>query len=229
MKSRNLIITGLIFLIATLAIQVVFAAPGKTKSADQIYLVELKGLKKRGTCDSTKYKITNLDSSITIQTSHHFTNGVGVQVYEFEGSIGPGETQIYDLSRMDDLPQYFRGDVLVTSTREISGIKLPFPPCGVSIEGPPFGNTNINTSYTFTATVTPDDALLPITYTWYEYGKPPIIHTNGISDSVELTWTTGGGKQVHLNVKNSMGSIAVRILIYIDDGSGRIYFPLTIR
>lgn len=229
MKGRYLFILGIVFLIASLVIQVGFSAPENIFSADESYQVELSDLKKRGACDSTKYTVTNLESSITIQTSHYFTNNDGVQVYVFASSIGPGETQTYDLASMDDLPKYFRGDVLVTSAGEISGNKLFFPPCGISIEGPSFGNTKIDTSYTFTATVTPEDALLPITYTWYEYGKPPIIHTNGIRDSVELSWTKSGLKQIFLYVENAVGSVNIRILVFIDAGFGRIYIPITIR
>jgi len=227
MKSRYLVIPGLILLIAVVFIQVVYAAPGENNRPNGRYEVEFYDLKKRGTCDSTKYIITNLESSITIQTSHYFTNGDSVQEYVFASSIGPSETQTFDLASLDDLPENFSGDVLITSTGEISGTVLPFPPCDISIEGTLIGE--INTLYTFTANVYPPEALLPITYSWYEYGKPPIIHTNGISDSVELSWTTGGWKQIFVNAKNSMGSITGRFLVFIDLGSDRIFIPITMR
>ena len=94
-----------------------------------------------------------------------------LQVYEFESSIEPGETKTYDLAEMDGLPHYFQGSVMVTSAGEITGTKLPFPPCGISIEcSPEFPFTGkINTPYTCTATVTPEDALQPITITWIEW------------------------------------------------------------
>jgi len=168
MKHRTTIIPIILILFTSIIIQVVLAAPGDNNSPNDVYRVELFDLKKRGSCDSTKYTITNIDS-YRITTAHNFTDNDGLDVFTFNSNIDYGETKTYDLGSMDSLPQYFVGDVLVASTGEITGTKLPFPPCGISIDGPPIGSININTPYTFTATVSPEDTLLPITITWYEW------------------------------------------------------------
>jgi hypothetical protein len=227
MKFRNLVIPGLILLIATVYIQGGLAAPGDNNSPNDFYRVELFDLKKRGSCDSTKYTITNIDN-YRITTAHNFTNNDGLDVFTFNSNIDYGETKTYDLSSMDSLPQDFTGDVLVKSTGEITGTKLPFPPCGISIDGPPFGSININTPYTFTATVTPEDALLPITITWYEWNaETQDWYIIGIGDSVELYWTTGGWKQLHVSAENSIGSVNVQVFIYVN--LEQIFLPITIK
>lgn len=227
MKHRNLVIPGLVLLIAIVCIPVVPAATGDKISPNAFYEVELFDIKKRGACDSTKYTITNVDTYL-IETAHIFTNKDGAEVHRFDVSIGLGETKTYDLGSMDLLPQDFVGDVLVLGTGEITGTKLHFPPCGISIDGPPIGSININTPYTFIATVTPEDALLPITITWYEWiSEQQDWHIIGIGNSVELSWTTGGGKQLHVSAENSIGSVNVQVLIYVN--TEEIYLPLTIK
>ena len=170
MKQRNLVILGLILLIAIIFIQVALAAPGNTKEHDFIYEVNLFDLKKRGSCDSYKYTITNIDS-YPITTNHSITTKGGPEVFSFDSQIDIGETKTYDLHNMDEVPQYVPVNVSVTSIGEITGTKLDFPPCDISIECSlefPFIG-KINTPYTCTATVTPEEALKPITITWYEW------------------------------------------------------------
>jgi hypothetical protein len=230
MKKRNLVILGLIVLISSLFIRIALAAPRHTRAPNFIYEVKLFDLKKRGSCDSTKYTITNIDSN-PITTNHTFNFSAGLQVYEFESSIGPGETKTYDLAEMDGLPYYFQGSVTVTSAGEITGTKLDFPPCDISIECslefPIIGK--INTPYTCTATVTPEDALKPITITWYAWNaETQDWHIIGIGDTVELSWTTGGWNQVIVIAQNSIGSVQVRLLI-LNDVSNLIFIPITIK
>jgi hypothetical protein len=227
MKYHRLITPGLIFLIAIAYLPVVLAAASNNPS---IYQVELFDLKKRGKCDSTKYTITNLDSQ-SIIPSHSFLNDEGQEVYGFtSSSISPGETRTYDLSSMDALPPYFIGDLRVTSTGEISGAVLPFPPCDLSIEcSPELQNPGeINTIYTCKATVTPPDLLLPLTIFWYEWDAAQeenrII---GIGQEVALTWTTTGWHQFYVAAENPVGSITRRFLIYIDGSA--FYLPILIK
>ena len=64
----------------------------------------------------------------------------------------------------------------------------PVPPAAVSIAGPFVGV--IDTAYTFTATVSPLTATVPITYFWQATGQSPIMHTGSeLSDTVVFTWT----------------------------------------
>jgi hypothetical protein len=164
MRARNLLIPGIIFLVAIQVIQAAFPAPGKANSSKNLFLVELTDLKKRGDCDSTKYKITKIDSANTINTHQSFSDSAGEKVYEFTSSLEPGETHTYDLADMDDLSQYFWAIVTVTSVGEITGEVLPSPVCWVTTEGPLV--VEVNKTYTFTGTAHPPEAQLPITYIW---------------------------------------------------------------
>lgn len=101
----------------------------------------------------------------------------------------------------------------------------PFAPCKISIDGPSIAK--INTLLTFTAYVSPEDALLPITYTWVATDISPIVHTSGISDSVELSWATGGWKQISVKAENSKGDATVFFWFYIEQTI--TYLPLIIR
>lgn len=106
MKYRNLAILGLIILIASTVIPLGLASPGDNILISSIYQVELFDLKKRGSCDSTKYTITNIDS-FPITTSHYFTGKNGLEVLSFNSYIDIGETKTYDLHSMDEVPLYF--------------------------------------------------------------------------------------------------------------------------
>lgn len=74
----------------------------------------------------------------------------------------------------------------------------------VEISGPDQGK--VDESLTFTATVAPVDAGLPITYIWQLEGQPPITHTNGITDSVAFSWPDLGSKEVLVTAMNA-GSV----------------------
>ena len=69
MKHRTTTISVIIILLISIISQVGLAAPGDNNSPNDFYRVELFGLKKRGSCDSTKYTITNIDWT-RIDTSH---------------------------------------------------------------------------------------------------------------------------------------------------------------
>jgi uncharacterized repeat protein (TIGR01451 family) len=64
----------------------------------------------------------------------------------------------------------------------------------VTISGPITGTTQ--TGQTFTATVNPITATLPITYTWQASGQSDVIHTSALSDTAAFTWTTIGAQAV---------------------------------
>lgn len=227
MKSRHIMIPSFLLIAAIILTPVVLAASDDATSPYEIKLTELK---KRGECDSTKYTITNHEST-DILTTHTFINSNSQEVYSFgDNLVNPGETKTYDLNEMDALLPGFRGDVRVTSSGVISGVVLPFPPCEIIIEcTPEFPSPgDINTKYICTATVTPEDALLPITITWYEWD--PIEGENRVwyGEKVELSWTTPGYHQLDVTAENPVGSITVRILILIFE-LYETYLPLTSR
>ncbi len=75
----------------------------------------------------------------------------------------------------------------------------------VSIAGATAGS--LAGTHTFTATVSPSNATLPITYTWQADGQSSITHTvSGISDAVSFHWTSEGTKTITVTVANVAGS-----------------------
>ena len=67
---------------------------------------------------------------------------------------------------------------------------LVYPPETVSLTGPV--KDEIDTTYTFTATVTPITTTLPLTYTWQVDEQVPIVHTSGLTDTLSLAWEMPG-------------------------------------
>ncbi len=80
------------------------------------------------------------------------------------------------------------------------------PPTGVSISGPASGA--MQQSYTFTATVSPDTAATPITYTWQATGLANVIHVGGLSDVAAFTWSTSGAKTITVTARNAAGAVS---------------------
>ncbi|CAG0935029.1 hypothetical protein TFLX_03853 [Thermoflexales bacterium] len=83
----------------------------------------------------------------------------------------------------------------------------PTPPASVVVDGPAIGV--INTSYTFTATVSPITATTPITYVWQATGLTTQTHTGrGTSDTVTFTWPAGatGLKTISVSATNQAGT-----------------------
>ncbi len=86
------------------------------------------------------------------------------------------------------------------------------PPTGVTIVGPTAGLSG--TAYTFTATVSPPTATLPITYTWQATGQPPVVHGGaGLSDTVTFTWQVSGTQQITVTARNWGGTVSDTHLI----------------
>ncbi|MCB8984277.1 MAG: hypothetical protein H6659_10665 [Ardenticatenaceae bacterium] len=89
----------------------------------------------------------------------------------------------------------------------------PQAPLSATIEGPPSGL--VNTTYTFTAAVSPTTTILPLTYTWTIEGAAPITHTGGLSDTLQLSWTAVGQKAILLTVQNPYGLVETRLLFHV--------------
>ncbi len=66
----------------------------------------------------------------------------------------------------------------------------------------------VNTGYTFTATVSPPAATLPISYTWEAADQSGETHAGGgINDTVVFTWTTTGTKTITVTATNAFNSV----------------------
>ena len=115
-------------------------------------------------------------------------------------------------------------------THEIAISEEPATPqTKVILTGPASGLTN--TPYTFTATISPTTASVPITYTFEASdGLGPtseqLAHTNPI-DWPNVEWTVPGTKTVTVTAQNADGTYIDTHIIEID--SGTIFLPLVIR
>ncbi len=65
----------------------------------------------------------------------------------------------------------------------------------------------VGESIPFTATVNPEDASTPITYTWEATGLPPVQHSSDIVDTIEFTFVEAGTKVITVTASNEGGSV----------------------
>lgn len=99
------------------------------------------------------------------------------------------------------------------------------PPCtpisSVSLSGPTSGLTD--TSYTFTAGITPPDATTPITYTFSATDFGP---STGSNNSISFSWSTPGTKTVSVEAENCGGTQSNSLQIVIEEPPPDCDFPL---
>ena len=74
----------------------------------------------------------------------------------------------------------------------------------VSVRGP--DESSVGIVNIFTATVLPNDVVLPITYTWQASGQPTITHTAGLSDTASIAWENPGTQVITVTAENVEGS-----------------------
>jgi uncharacterized repeat protein (TIGR01451 family) len=108
----------------------------------------------------------------------------------------------------------------------------PGAPAKVTLSGPITGV--VDSTHTFTATVSPVTATLPITYTWYATGQTPKTHqVNGTSHAITFTWSVTGTQTITVTVANEHGSTVSAphdITIEIaEEGWRYVYLPLVLK
>ncbi len=108
----------------------------------------------------------------------------------------------------------------------------PTPPSSVSIGGPVTGTAISN--ITFSASVSPANASIPVTYTWQTAGQLPVKHTGrGTSDTFSFTWFTTGTKNITVTATNAYGSATNTRTIVIEPSTiifdHWVYLPFVIR
>ncbi len=111
-----------------------------------------------------------------------------------------------------DMNDCITSDILCRTALYVAG-----QPTTVTIGGPTAGM--VNTTYTFTATVSPVTATLPITYVWQAIEQPPITSTSGLSHTIPFTWNTTGTKAITVTAMNTQGTATGTHVITIDGGS----------
>lgn len=119
------------------------------------------------------------------------------------------------------------------TSSKLSALFKPQPPTALSsveITGPA-GNLLVDTSYTFTASVRPVTATLPITYVWEATGLANQTSTGGVENSVQFTWSSPGAKTVKVTASNRLGSKSdtYAVTIVEETRDFYIYLPLLLR
>ena len=94
-----------------------------------------------------------------------------------------------------------------------------------TIAGPP--TSIVGTAVTFTAEVEPPTTTLPITYTWEATEQADVVHTGGLSDTVDFTWAVTGTKTVTVTAENCGGVVSATHAITVEavpdnDGDGGV-------
>jgi murein DD-endopeptidase MepM/ murein hydrolase activator NlpD len=84
-------------------------------------------------------------------------------------------------------------------------VKQVFLPEKVAIAGPTIGG--VEQSYAFTATVAPDTATLPVTYTWQAEDTPSTSSSGDTAGTFTFTWSTTGTHRVVVTATNEAGSV----------------------
>ena len=76
----------------------------------------------------------------------------------------------------------------------------------VAIRGPAAGT--VGAGYTFTATVSPTLASLPLTYAWQITGGAAETHTGALSNTLSFAWETPSTYQIQVEVSNAAGKVS---------------------
>jgi len=100
-----------------------------------------------------------------------------------------------------------------------------WPPASVAIAGPIAGGVQVE--HTFTATVSPMTATLPITYVWQATEQVPVTHAGNVSDTVSFTWNMTGTQVITVTAANAGGGVANTHVVIIN-AIQQIYLPVVL-
>jgi uncharacterized repeat protein (TIGR01451 family) len=112
----------------------------------------------------------------------------------------------------------------VTDTHAITVVA---PVLNISIDGPTSGL--VGATYTFTASVSPGSATLPIQYAWQATGQSPVTHTSELSDVVTFIWplNLAGAQTITVTASNAGGIVGDTHIIVIEPR--KVYLPIVMR
>jgi hypothetical protein len=164
-------------------------------------------------------------------TSTSTTNG-GALSYEWD--FGDGSAYAFTSNTSHAYSSIGTFTVALTSTDACgytdaatsSVIVDNIPPSGVVITGPITGV--VETSYIFTATVSPAETTLPITYTWQATDQSLVAHSGGgLTDTVSFAWSVTGTKTITVTAENVADIVTTTHTIIIEAPSNRpVYLPI---
>jgi protocatechuate 3,4-dioxygenase beta subunit len=103
---------------------------------------------------------------------------------------------------------------IVTTTKIITINAVPLS--SVNISGP--ATTSVSTTASFSATVSPITATLPITYLWQATNQAPFTHSGLLTytDLANFIWSTTGSQVVTVTASNISGTVSATQVITIN-------------
>ncbi len=90
------------------------------------------------------------------------------------------------------------------SLSEVITVDVIQPLTGTVLSGPELGMVGVTA--TLTAAVAPLDASLPVQYKWQATGHDTVVHTAGVSDTVDFLWSEPGTAVVTVTASNTNAS-----------------------
>jgi hypothetical protein len=97
-------------------------------------------------------------------------------------------------------------------------------PDQIRITGPANGTVNI--PYRFVATIGPTNTTLPLTYTWQISGKSVVSTVSGITNAVNISWSTTGVHGITATVANEGGEVVDTSAIIVSGEPHYVYMPI---
>jgi hypothetical protein len=110
------------------------------------------------------------------------------------------------------------------SSTDTFSLPMRMLPASLGITGPTTGE--VQSSYTFSATVSPITTTIPITYVWLVDDQMVLTHQAGVVDIGTFSWDLPGTHHLSVSATNAAGSVEASWTI---DIHVKIYFPITLR
>jgi len=190
-------------------------------------------------CDISAYEFLVAPTGVIVNGP---TEGVAGERYTFTATVSPPTATSPFTYTWSPMPDGGQGTDVVTYSWDTAGnkpisvtvenaggaappgthaIAVAVPVEGVIVDGPTEGA--VGEGYTFTATVSPPTATLPLTYTWM-----PAPGGGRGTEVVTYSWTTPGTKTITVTVENA-GSIVPALGTHdIVIASHKAYLPLAL-
>jgi serine protease len=130
-------------------------------------------------------------------------------------AIDAGTNTLCPVMDYQGFPRPMDGNGDGVSICDMGAYEFAIPLSSVSLDGPTDGK--VQSSYTFTATVSPITATLPSLYVWQATGQMPVTHSDGITDTFVFSWELPGTQVVTVTATNPLGSVSDTHLITVTD------------
>ncbi len=169
---------------------------------------------------------------VTVYFTSTSTTDGGALSYEWDFGDGSAHAFTANASHAYSVPETFAVTLTVgdacgnTDTASGAVTVNAVPPSSVIITGPITGV--VQTSYIFTATVSPAEATPPITYTWQATDQSLVIHIGGgLTNTISFAWSVTGTKTITVTAANDADIVTDTYDITIEASDNQpVYLPI---